>query len=35
MKYMNAEMELVKFSVEDVIATSNLGEDELPPVPVD
>lgn len=34
MKYMNAEMELVKFSVEDVIATS-LGEDELPPVPVD
>lgn len=37
MKYMNAEMELVKFSVEDVIATSTWipGEDELPPVPVD
>ncbi len=37
MKYMNAEMELVKFSVEDVIATSNPGldEDELPPIPVD
>ena len=30
--YLNAEMELVKFSVEDVIATSPPpAEDELPP----
>ena len=30
--YLNAEMELVKFSVEDVIATSTpRDEDELPP----
>lgn len=33
--YTEAELEVVYFETEDIIATSSqLGEDELPPVPV-
>lgn len=33
-KYIEAELEIVEFEVEDIITTSSLDEDELPPVVV-
>lgn len=34
-KYLEAELEIVRFEAEDVIATSGtLDDDELPPIPV-
>ena len=33
-KYIEAELEIVEFEVEDIITTSSLDEDELPLVPV-
>lgn len=34
-KYLEAELEIVRFEAEDVIATSTtLDENELPPIPV-
>lgn len=32
-KYLEAELEVIHFEAEDIITTSNLDEDELPPVP--